>query len=273
MLNILIDTISSYSRLILPWILIGIFLAHLAEYKLNFKNVSRYLKSSSLGELFTIQVLGMVSPLSILSFLPILSELESNGFNTGLLLSFLMAERAYDLQSFFVISGFFGPQMAVKSFLIICLSLMLTAIWLHKRKIIFRAPPDPHHNHFWFRQSKILFMVMIGVLIAALLRVFIPADLLTGFAGGDFSGMAVSLLLGLFFYFGPVLANYPVAKTFADLGMSGLGIMTFLTVSPILNIVILTMFGAAVGFKDALKAVFIYSITAVSLAVIITAWF
>lgn len=265
-----LTTFVNYAFSIFPWLIIGTIVAYFLEKRINKKTISHYFAGISLKRLMIVQTLGMVSPLSIMSFLPIAQELTQMGFNPGVLLSFFIAERAWDLQSFFIISGLFSIKYAVLNGIAIFISLTATAVFLRKEFVHFKADKTQVHNGFWKRQTKLILLVFFGIILGAILRTYIPEREFQHYTGGSIQGFFASIILGFLLYFGPIVGNYPVAKAFSDLGMSQTGIFAFLTVSPILNLVVITLFGSAVGYKKALKAFFIYSISALILTILVS---
>ena len=69
-------------------------------------------------------------------------------------------------------------------------------------------------------------------------------------------------------YLGPVIANYPIAKAFLDLGMTHMGVSAFLTISPIINFVIFLLFGGVVGYQTTIRAFLIYGVTSLFLTLL-----
>jgi uncharacterized membrane protein YraQ (UPF0718 family) len=121
---------------------------------------------------------------------------------------------------------------------------------------------------FWQRQIKLFAIVILGITLGALIKSAVPEVLVQRFAGNPIAGYISSLVLGLSIYVGPIVGNYPIAKAFSDLGMSQLGVFTFLTVSPIFNIVVISLFGAAVGFRKIYKAIFLYTASSLVLSIL-----
>jgi hypothetical protein len=249
----------NYSRIIIPWFAFGVVIAYLIEKSYKQSSIEAHFSQINLKKLLILQVLGMISPMSILSLLPVASEFIAKGFNPGLLLSFFIAERAYDLQSFFIITGLFGFKFAFLNFVAILASLIFTALFIKNDFINFYKTKSQLKHNFVNKQVRLFILVILGIFLGAILRSLIPHDLFQAYTGGTLSGIGVSLLLGFLLYFGPILGNYPIAKAFSDLGMSQAGAFSFLTVSPILNIVVITIFGATVGYKKTIKAFLIYS--------------
>lgn len=272
-MNEFFATLISYSRLILPWIFLGILLAYFYDRYFNHHHTIRHLKKTpSFFQIVSAQVLGMISPLSILSFFPVASELVADGVSSGLLLSFLIAERVYDLQSFFIIGSLLGQKFAWLSAVNILVSLVVTAAFLKHQAVHFVAIKLGKKEHFWLRQGKLLALAIMGIVVGAAIKAFIPGQAIAAWAGQTVGGLLLSLLVGFGMFLGPVVNNYPVAKTFFDLGMAPIGVLAFITVSPLLNVVILSMFSGAVGYKVIWKAMGLYTLTALLLLIPAVMW-
>lgn len=261
------QTVVDYSTSILPWFLLGMVAAFGVETLVRPAIIRRYFGKASGERVALALVLGMISPLSILSFLPVASEFVALGFNPGVLFSFLLAERAYDLQSLFILTSLFGFKLAFLNASAILGSLLVVAHSLRKIQVRFAHSGRREAGGFFVRQLRLLAMVMTGIVVGALVRAVIPQGAFQALAASRVGGLVTALILGLVFYFGPILGNYPVAKAFADLGMSPMGVFGFLTVSPVFNLVVISLFGAAVGLRTALRAVLTYALTAVILTV------
>lgn len=263
-----IETLISYSQKILPAFAAGILAAYILEKFFHPRIFRKLTKNITIAKVLFIHVLGMISPLSILSFLPIARELTDLGVNPALLFSFFIAERVYDLQSFPIISNLFGIKIAILNAIAIFFSLLITTFTVEKGKVVFKKSSHKKKKaqNFWVRQSKLLLIVIIGIIAGSLLKTIFPVQA-QNYIAHSVSGFISAIVLGFVLYFGPIVGNYPVAKAFSDVGMSPLGVFTFLTVSPILNFVVILLLGASVGFKTTLKAIFAYSLAALILSV------
>jgi uncharacterized membrane protein YraQ (UPF0718 family) len=261
-----------YAVLIFPWFAVGVVLSRLIDRYVNRDYLKRFSGPPGFKKLVSAQIIGMFSPLSIMSFLPVANGLIAWGVNPGLLLSFFIAERAYDLQSFFIISGLFGLKFALFNAAVIFLSLFASAMVIKKERINFNARRNGGTGHFWSRQGKMLGLVALGICFGALIRVLIPEHLITGLAGGYAGGFVSAIVLGFMLYLGPIVGNYPAAKAFSELGMSPVGTFAFLAISPIFNFIVILLFGAAVGFRQALKPILVYVLAAACLTIIVSMW-
>ena len=266
--RIFTQTFISYFIAIFPWFVIGIIVALVLERLLHPRDLNKYFSTFSYRKVIVADLLGMISPLSIMSFLPVANEFVSLGANPGLLFSFVVAERAYDLQSFFIISSLFGTRVAILNAVAILISLIVTTLVLKRSAVKFVHSEAKQQKSFWLRQLKLVLTVLIGVLIGSALRVLIPRQIFQDIAGDPIGGTISALVIGFSLYFGPVIGNYPVAKSFADLGMAPVGLLTFLTVTPIFNFVIIMLFSTLVGVRETLKMVSVYTLTALTLSVL-----
>lgn len=255
----ILNTFIQYLQNIVPWLLLGTVFAYLIDRFIPRKNIGKFLNIRGAKGIFLIHFLGMISPLSIMSFLPIAEEFVLLGASPAAVLAFLMSERAYDAQSFFIISGLFGLKLAALNFSAIFISLLGASYFLKTEKINLEKQENSNH-HFWKNQSRIFIFVLLGIAAASVFRHAVPEGIFFGYVAGELNSALAALILGFLFYFGTILGNYPIAKTFADLGMAPLGVFIFLTVAPLLNLVIILLFSGVAKFRPTLKYVFIYSL-------------
>jgi len=267
-MNLFVSTFIAYTQSILPWFVLGTIVAFMVDRSVDIHAVRSFLGKVTAPNIVIAQAVGMISPLSIMSALPISGELILLGAQPLMLLIFLVAERAYDLQSFFIISNLFGIKIAVINAFIIFVSLTVSALYFKKEKFQFITTKTKEKTKFWRGQFKTLGVVFIGITVGAALRVLVPLTGLGLFMTSWLGSVVTSLLLGFGLYFGTILGNYPVAKSLADLGMAPVGTMVFLSVSPIFNLIVMTLFISVIKSKYVFKIFGIYTITAITLSLI-----
>jgi uncharacterized membrane protein YraQ (UPF0718 family) len=274
MSELFVRTLEDYAVGVVPWFVFGALAAYLVERRFSSRRVSALLGTLSPRRVFGALALGMVSPLSIMSQLPVSGSLTRLGANPALLLAFLAAERSYDFQSFPIIAGFFGMRFAALNAAAVFLSLLAATLFVAKMPVAFKASGDGREtgNGFWIRQGKLFAVVIVGVVIASVVRSVMPEDLFRAAAQSDLGGLATGTAAGLALYFGTILGNYPVAKAFADLGMSPTGVFAFLTVSPLFNAVVLTMFASAAHWRHVARFFAAYAVSALAMSAIIGVW-
>jgi uncharacterized membrane protein YraQ (UPF0718 family) len=258
-----------YAWQVLPWFFAGLFVAVVVEKRFAHKTLPAYFCEYRPFSVATLLLVGMVSPFSILSGLPLAMQLLRQGAHPALLLSFFAAERVYDLHSFPIIGNMFGWKFAVLNALIIFIALFV-ASWAVKGGIIaYRTEPKATLKHDgWKKHVKMLLVVTVGIVIATLFRVLVPEDMFAQYAGGFFGSIFTALILGFFLYLGTIAGNYPVAGAFADLGMHGAGVMIFLSASSLLNVVVMALFASSITPRVVVTYVIIYSGVATVLAMI-----
>ncbi|KKS38960.1 MAG: hypothetical protein A3G49_04430 [Candidatus Sungbacteria bacterium RIFCSPLOWO2_12_FULL_41_11] len=262
-----IPTLLEYAGAILPWLVFGSFIAYAVERRVSKERIKKYFGTATVGKFVFAQILGMISPLSIMSQLPVAGSLVKLGAHPGLLLSFFVAERAYDLQSFPIIIGLFGLKFAVLNAAAIFLSLLIAALAVRNLSLTVKSGAAPDYSGFWTRQGKIAGVVVIGIIIGAALRALAPENAFREITHEPFGGILTALAIGFVLYFGTILGNYPTAKAFADLGMHPAGVFAFMTVSPVFNIVIMFLFASAIQPRFIFRQFGIYAITALLLTV------
>lgn len=260
-------SLSTYAQAIIPWVVFGSILAYLVERFVPDTLVKRYFHTNGFVKVAGAMALGMISPLSIMSFLPVAGELVALGASPGLLLAFFIAERAYDFQSFLIVTQLFGWQVALINIIAIYGALLVMAWLLGRHALKLNTNETKPQKSFIRRQARLMTMVCVGIVLGAALRALIPEALFESLAGSNLGGTLVALFLGLVLYFGPLLGNYPVARAFADIGMSQMGVVVFLSVSPVFNAVIIMLFSSMAGFRKVIQPIFIYSLVALGLSV------
>ena len=271
-MDLFITTFVAYAKSILPWFLLGTVAAFLVDRAVDKQRVHSFLGKVTPPNIVAALAIGMVSPLSIMSALPISGELIRLGAQPLMLLIFLIAERAYDLQSFFIISDLFGLKIAATNAFIIFTSLAVTAWYFRKIKLQF-INSKKGQTDFWPGQIKTLLIVFIGISVGAALRVVIPLTSLGVFMTSWLGSVINSLALGFSLYFGTILGNYPIAKSLADLGMAPVGTMLFLSVSPIFNLIVITLFLSVIKNKYVIKVFLVYTLTSIVLSLVLSQLF
>jgi hypothetical protein len=102
----------------------------------------------------------------------------------------------------------------------------------------------------------------IGILIAAMITVFIPDALMVSFLGGGVSSMLIMLVVGVPLYI-CATASTPVAAALILKGVSPGAALVFLLVGPATNITSLTVLAGILGRKSTLRYLAVVSATAV----------
>jgi uncharacterized membrane protein YraQ (UPF0718 family) len=268
MITEFIPVFAEYAWQILPWFFAGLVLAIVIEKHFGKKTLPKYFCEYRPLSVAGLLCVGMVSPFSILSGLPLAVQFLRQGAHPALLLSFFAAERVYDLHSFPIIEGIFGWEFAIINALVIFAALF-AASWLVKDSLIaYQSRPETALEHDgWKKHAKMLLVVVVGIAIAALFRVLVPEEMFARYAGGFFGSILTALILGFFLYLGTIAGNYPMAGAFSELGMHGAGLMTFLSASSLLNVVIIALFVSSISPRAVAKYFVVYGSVATVLSI------
>lgn len=101
----------------------------------------------------------------------------------------------------------------------------------------------------WRFETQIIPLLMIGVFVAGMVRVFIPAAWVQAIAGRNtiFANF-IGVVFGVFMYF-PTLVEVPIAQTFLSLGMHRGPLLAYLLSDPALSIQSILITNSVIGKK------------------------
>jgi uncharacterized membrane protein YraQ (UPF0718 family) len=119
---------------------------------------------------------------------------------------------------------------------LIGLAVLLTALVLVVRHTLSRDEVKSWMKETWFFVRSILPLLLIGVFVAGMLRVVIPADFVGKYFGSSTVGATLAaVLFGVFMYF-PTLVEVPMARMFLDLGMGKGVLLAYLLADPVISL-------------------------------------
>jgi uncharacterized membrane protein YraQ (UPF0718 family) len=116
------------------------------------------------------------------------------------------------------------------------LAVLLVALVLVVRHTLSRDEVKSWMRETWFFVRSILPLLLIGVFVAGMLRVVIPADFVGKYFGSSTVGATLAaVLFGVFMYF-PTLVEVPMARMFLDLGMGKGVLLAYLLADPVISL-------------------------------------
>jgi uncharacterized membrane protein YraQ (UPF0718 family) len=272
-----VEKIIEYFVSIFPWILLGSVIDYTLGRFIRLRYIVAYLQKPTPVRIFVVNIFGMLSPFTTMSFLPIANKLIKRGAHVGLILGFLSSERAYGIQSFFIISALFSVKIALLHLLVLVFSLFIASLFVRGTDSLNKNTDitDVAERHvpatapqFLIRQLKIYALVLIGVVLAAGLDAFVPAELVAIFSDNFITSLVGALVFSLIIYLGTIFGNYPVAASFLDLGIPLMSVFVFLVLSPLFNIVTIILLASSVRTRYVLKFVALYSLTGFGLSIL-----
>jgi len=132
---------------------------------------------------------------------------------------------------------------------IIGLVVLLTALVLIARHTLSRDDVVRWMRETWFFVRTIAPLLLIGVFVAGMLRVVIPADFVGKYFGSSTVGATLAaVLFGVVMYF-PTLVEVPMARMFLDLGMGKGPLLAYLLADPVISLPSILVVRKLIGTK------------------------
>ncbi len=132
---------------------------------------------------------------------------------------------------------------------IIGLVVLLTALVLVARHTLSRDDVVRWMRETWFFVRTIAPLLLVGVFVAGMLRVVIPADFVGKYFGSSTVGATLAaVLFGVVMYF-PTLVEVPMARMFLDLGMGKGPLLAYLLADPVISLPSILVVRKLIGTK------------------------
>jgi uncharacterized membrane protein YraQ (UPF0718 family) len=129
------------------------------------------------------------------------------------------------------------------------LAVLLVALVLVVRHTLSRDEVKSWMKETWFFVRSILPLLLIGVFVAGMLRVVIPADFVGKYFGSSTVGATLAaVLFGVVMYF-PTLVEVPMARMFLDLGMGKGVLLAYLLADPVISLPSILVVRRFIGTK------------------------
>jgi len=132
---------------------------------------------------------------------------------------------------------------------LIGLAVLLVALVFVIRHTLSRDEVISWMKETWFFVRSILPLLLIGVFVAGMLRVVIPADFVGKYFGSSTVGATLAaVLFGVVMYF-PTLVEVPMARMFLDLGMGKGVLLAYLLADPVISLPSILVVRRFIGTK------------------------
>jgi len=150
--------------------------------------------------------------------------------------------------------------------------VLIAAVWWMAAKKFDAYDVQDWLWEMWRFVKQIIPLLLIGVFLAGMTRVIIPATWIEAIAGRNTVwANLVGVLFGVFMYF-PTLIEVPIAQTFLSLGMHRGPLLAYLLADPELSLQSILITNAVIGKKK--TAVYVVLVTIFStLSGLIFGWF
>jgi uncharacterized membrane protein YraQ (UPF0718 family) len=280
------------------YILFGMLVGGLLKVFLNPSYVANHLGRGRISSVLKAALFGIPIPLCSCGVLPAAASLKKQGANNGATTAFLISTPESGVDSMAITYALLDPIMTVArpvAAFFTAVAAGITENLLHTQadkdwlRVVDRScpvdnccdgtdcSPDDHARHHSFGEkfsAGLKFAVddlwgdlagwfFAGLLLAGIIAVFIPAEVMTRYLGGGLPAMLIMLAVGIPMYI-CATASTPVAAALIVKGVSPGAALVFLLVGPATNITSLSVLFGLLGRR----ATAIYLVTLSLFAVI-----
>ncbi len=240
-----------------PYLFIGIIISTFVKIYFTEKTVKKFFENKKTGAILFASLLGIISPLGAYVTLPLIASFYALGTPLAPLIAFSLASPLINPSIFLLTQGTLGLEMAIVR--VISAFILGTTAGFAARFFILRYPasfelkslPDKtfekkigkgelsvsiFFNEAYRYTRYMLKHFMLGIFVAALVKVLIPANIISDFLG---SNTKMSILLAtvagvpLYSCGGAAL---PVLKELVELGVGKGAILAFCISGPAIKL-------------------------------------
>ena len=251
-----------------PYLMLGFFFAGLLHLLFPKKRVRKYMGQNNFRSIFNAAMLGVPLPLCSCGVIPTGISFYKHGASKASTVSFLISTPQTGVDSIFVTYSMLGLPFAVIR------PIVAFVTGLFGGMVTRKVDPETNDKNLqnnengdelpegflprikeMFRYSFIEFLqdisnwLIIGLLIAAIISVFVPNDFFADRIPNDFIGMLVILIISIPVYI-CATASVPVAAVLMLKGLSPGAALVLLMAGPATNAATITMIGKVLGKKS-----------------------
>ncbi len=277
------------------YILFGLLIGGLLKVFLSPAYVASHLGSGRFSSVFKAALFGIPIPLCSCGVLPAAASLKKQGANNGATTAFLISTPESGIDSISITWALLDPLMTIARPVSAFISAFVAGIaenFLSPPDQADQAkpdlscpidnccdgvdcPPEVHkQHHSFFEKCKVGLRYaatdlwadlagwfFVGILLAGVITVLVPDDMVSRYLGGGFSSMLLMLAFGIPLYI-CATASTPIAAAFIMKGVSPGTALVFLLVGPATNITSLSVLIGLLGKRA--TALYLTSIAVVS---------
>jgi uncharacterized protein len=250
-----------------PWLLFGFLMAGILHVFFPDGKINRLLGKSSTRSVIRAAMIGVPLPLCSCGVIPTGISIYKNGASKGASISFLISTPQTGVDSIAVTYSMLGLPFAIIRPVVAFITGIFGGIITNKFQpgdaVI---PPMPENSmnvksdkrknvlKEIFRYAFVDFMadiakwLVIGLLLAALIAVFVPDDFFSSYIHNDFLGMLIILAASVPLYI-CATSSVPIAAVLMMKGISPGAALVFLMAGPATNAATIAVIGKSMGKK------------------------
>jgi len=250
-----------------PWLLLGFLIAGILHVFFPQGKINRLLGSSTIRSVFRAALIGIPLPLCSCGVIPTGISIHKNGASKGAAVSFLISTPQTGVDSIMVTYSLLGLPFAILRPVIALITGVFGGVITNKLESSTGIkPPDKasdgteneknHKNPIpeIFRYAFVEFLediakwLVIGLLVAALIAVFVPDDFFASYIHNDLLGMLIILAASIPMYV-CATSSVPIAAVLMLKGLSPGAALVFLMAGPATNAATISVIGKSMGRK------------------------
>ena len=153
-----------------------------------------------------------------------------------------------------------SPAIKVLKVKLLGLMVLLIVFLMVARRALNREALRSWLLETWFFVRTIVPLLLIGVFVAGMLRIVIPADFVKQYFGSTTVGATLgAVLFGVVAYF-PTLVEVPMARMFLDIGVGRGPLLAYLLADPVISLPSILVVRQMIGTKRLLWYILIITI-------------
>lgn len=249
-----------------PWLLLGFLIAGILHVFFPDGKINKLLGKKNTASVVKAALMGVPLPLCSCGVIPTGVSFYKNGASKGSAVSFLISTPQTGVDSIMVTYSLLGLPFAIIRPIVAFITGLFGGIvtnMVTKKEIEVSTKPlktglkkDKKNNLFYriFKYAFVDFLadiakwIVIGLLIAALIAVFVPDDFFVSYIKNDFLGMIIILIASIPVYV-CATSSVPIAAVLLLKGLSPGAALVFLMAGPATNAATITVIGKVLGRK------------------------
>ncbi|WP_379659562.1 permease [Putridiphycobacter roseus] len=270
-----------------PYLLLGFLIAGLLHVFLPKTLFKKHLGKPTLGSIIKATLLGIPLPLCSCGVIPTGVSIYKNGASKGATGSFLISTPQTGIDSMLITYSLMNIYWAIARPIIALITGVLggwfiekttgtslveakveTAVEIAPKLSLSEKLKTTYQYAFVDFLSDISRQLLLGVLLAAIITTFIPADFLTQFGDNTIISMLIILLASVPMYV-CATGSVPIATSLLIIGVSPGAVLVFLMAGPATNIATITVLWRSIGKKFTIAYVAVIVIGAMSFGLLI----
>ena len=250
-----------------PYLLFGFLVAGILSVFITSEMVEKNLGKKGIRSIIKAAIWGIPLPLCSCGVIPVASSLYRHGASRSATTSFLISTPQTGVDSMLITYSMLGPIFTIfrpiSAFIAGIIGGIISELinpqstqQINKPSIVATESPDENIIKRILRYGFISLPqdigkpLLLGLVIAVLISMLIPADFFAGSIGNNFSGMLVMMLVGIPIYV-CATASVPIAVALIYAGISPGAALVFLMTGPATNAATISTIWKLLGKKSA----------------------